>query len=51
MPDSKDDKTKFNETLKRMLGTPPKPHVGKDGPKLKTKPAARPAQVSSKAKG
>ena len=27
MTDSPEDKTKFNETLKRMLKTPPKPHV------------------------
>ena len=25
--DKKDDDKKFNETLKRMLKTPPKPHV------------------------
>jgi hypothetical protein len=25
----KDDETKFNETLKRMLKTPPKPHKPK----------------------
>ena len=25
----KDDETKFNETLKRMLSTPPKPHQPK----------------------
>ena len=34
MSNSKDNETKFNETLKRMLGTPPKPHKQKDaGPK------------------
>ena len=29
MSDSKDDEAKFNETLKRMLKTPPKPHKPK----------------------
>lgn len=28
--DKKDDDKKFNETLKRMLKTPPKPHDKKD---------------------
>jgi hypothetical protein len=27
MSDSKDDEAKFNETLKRMLDTKPKPHA------------------------
>jgi len=29
-PQNDDDETKFNETLKRMLKTPPKPHKPKD---------------------
>jgi hypothetical protein len=29
----KDDEAKFNETLKRMLSTPPKPHKTSGGPK------------------
>ena len=37
MTDSKDDEAKFNETLKRMLNTPPKPHKRSGEPK----PAAR----------
>lgn len=32
MSDAKDDETKFNETLKRLLKSPPKPHgSGKKG--------------------
>jgi hypothetical protein len=31
----KDDEAKFNETLKRMLTSPPKPHVPKPTPPKK----------------
>jgi hypothetical protein len=42
MPDSKNDETKFNETLKRMLDTPPKPHQPKPENKpKKAKPEKR----------
>lgn len=41
---SKDDETEFNETLKRMLKTPPKLHV----PKPAKKP---PAKGSEKKQG
>jgi hypothetical protein len=47
----KDDEAKFNETLKRMLGTPPKPHSETSGGKKsltdagqKKKPGALPAK-------
>jgi hypothetical protein len=36
----KDDEAKFNETLKRMLNTPPTPHKDKAG--AGRKPAQRP---------
>lgn len=45
MADTKDDDKKFNETLKRMLKTPPKPHEKAPTPKtrkrkqVKKKPA------------
>ena len=42
MPDTSknDDEIKFNETLKRMLTSPPKPHVPpKPDGKKKEKPA------------
>lgn len=35
MSDSKDDETKFNETLKRMLESPPKPRAPKPDGKPK----------------
>lgn len=36
--DKKTDEDKFNDTLKRMLKTPPKPLDKGDGPKGKPKP-------------
>jgi hypothetical protein len=39
MADSKDDETKFNETLKRMLSSPPTPRKDKAG--AAPKPAQR----------
>ncbi|MBN9310511.1 hypothetical protein [Devosia sp.] len=41
----KDDEAKFNETLKRMLGTKPKPHKLPDD---KVDPARKPDQKSRK---
>ena len=35
----KDDETKFNETLKRMLETPPKPHRESDPERDKKSPS------------
>lgn len=41
--DCRDDEQRFNETLKRMLSTPPKPHV-----KAEDKRRAVPNQKSGK---
>jgi hypothetical protein len=43
----KDDEAKFNETLKRMLATPPKPHKPK--PKKKAPAKKRPAKSAKRA--
>lgn len=47
MPDPKDENQRFNETLKRMLRTPPKAHDSDKAEKSQDKKEkAKPAKVS-----
>lgn len=43
-PESEPDEKKFNETLKRMLKTPPKPHEKPAKDRPEPQPAKKPPQ-------